>query len=147
MPAGKVYTVAFASGSLPANVDKLVAAAGGTIVVRLPEIGGLGVSSSNPSFASTMSASASVAAAGRSVKTSLPPSDSTASFGASSAAQLRAAAVNVRSHRHHGGRGGNAAGAGADPQAEPDDLGSEQWDKMRMNVSLTGSYAITQGRP
>src|SRR5206468_6926156 len=89
----------------------------------------------------------SVAAAGRSVKTSLPPSDSTASFGASSAAQLRAAAVNVRSHRHRGGRGGNTAGAGADPQPEPDDLGSEQWDKMRMNVSLTGSYAVDQGRP
>ena len=148
MPSGKVYTVAFAGSSLPANVDKLVAAAGGTIVVRLPEIGGLGVVSANPSFAATMSASASVAAAQRSVKTALPPSDSTASFGASSASKLLTAATTVRAHRHRGGRGGGGgAGAGADPQPEPDDLGSEQWDKMRMNVSLTGSYAITQGRP
>ena len=43
-----MYTVAFANGSLPANVDQLVAAAGGTIVVRLPEIGGIGVTSVEP---------------------------------------------------------------------------------------------------
>src|SRR5438105_2707905 len=55
-PAGTVYTVAFASSSLPANVDQLVAAAGGKILVRLPEIGGLGVVSSNPGFAAAMSA-------------------------------------------------------------------------------------------
>src|SRR3954469_19603072 len=59
-----VYTVAFDSASLPANVDKLIADAGGPIVLRLPEIGGLGVSSSNPAFAAKISASASVAAAG-----------------------------------------------------------------------------------
>jgi hypothetical protein len=140
-PAGKIYTVAFASNSLPANVDQLVAAAGGQIVVRLPEIGGIGVLSSNPNFAATMSASAAVAAAARSARTSVPPSEK-GSFGASSAAKAQTLAAFVRAHRHRSG-----GGAGADPQAEPDDLGSEQWDKMRMNVSSTGSYAINQGRP
>ena len=48
--------------------------------------------------------------------------------------------------RHRGRRGTTARGR-RDPQPEPDDLGSEQWDKMRMNVSLTGSYAINRGRP
>ena len=145
-PAGKMYTVAFASGSLPANVDQLVAAAGGKIVVRIPEIGGLGVTSSNPSFAATMSASASVAAAESSARTSVPPDDSTGAFGVSSTAQTHSAAAISRARRHRGGHGGGS-GAGADPQPEPDDLGSEQWDKMRMNVSLTGSYAVNRGRP
>jgi subtilisin family serine protease len=146
-PAGKVFTVAFASSALPANVDQLVAAAGGTIVVRLPEIGGLGVVSSNPSFAATMSASASVAAAESSARTSVPPDDSKGAFGVSSTAQSHSAAAVSRARRHHGGHGNGGSGAGADPQLEPDDLGSEQWDKMRMNVSLTGSYAVNQGRP
>jgi lantibiotic leader peptide-processing serine protease len=144
-PAGKVYTVAFASSSLPANVDQLVAAAGGKIVVRLPQIGGLGVVSSNPSFAATMSASASVAAAEASARTSVSPTEASGSFGSSSAAQSHSLVAFLRAHRHGGGASG--AGAGADPQAEPDDLGSEQWDKMRMNVSLDGSYAVNQGRP
>jgi subtilisin family serine protease len=144
---GKMYTVAFASGSLPANVDQLVAAAGGTIVVRLPQIGGLGVLSSNTSFAATMSASASVAAAETSARTSIPPSTEKGAFGAASTARARGQAFRSRSRRHGGGHGGGGSGAGADPQQEPDDLGSEQWDKMRMNVSLTGSYAVTRGRP
>src|SRR5258706_10930187 len=107
-PAGTVYTVAFASNSLPANVDQLVAAAGGQIVVRLPQIGGLGVVSANPSFAATMSASASVAAAGASARTSVPPEPA---FGASAAAQAHAIAAFARAHRHRGG----GSGAGADP--------------------------------
>ena len=125
---GATYTVAFNNGSLPANVDKLVADAGGTIVVRLPQIGGIGVVSSNPSFAAKMSASASVAAAQKSARTSLPPSSTSTVF-------------NKRARRGGGGS------PGTDPQPMPDNLGSEQWDKMRMNVSLTGSYAINQGRP
>jgi subtilisin family serine protease len=129
-PAGKNYTVAFASGSLPANVDQLVAAAGGTIVLRLPQIGGIGVVSANPSFAAQIDSVASVASAQQSSRTSIDPSREAGlgPFGAPFA-------------RHR------ASGAGADPQAEPDDLGSEQWDKMRMNVSSSGSYAVTQGSP
>ncbi len=140
-----MYTVAFANGSLPANVDQLVGAAGGTIVVRLPEIGGLGVVSSSATFAARMSASASVAAAEKSARTSIGPTEAGGTFG-SAVTATRTQATFSRFRRHHAG-GGNGAGAGADPQPEPDDLGSEQWDKMRMNVSLTGSYAIDRGRP
>ncbi|MGZ4290616.1 MAG: S8 family serine peptidase [Gaiellaceae bacterium] len=126
-PAGTVYTVAFNSSSLPANVDKLVADAGGTITVRLPQIGGLGVVSTSPTFASKMDGIASVAATQPSAKTSLKPID------------------DERQSRGH--QGGKASGAGIDPQPEPDHFGSQQWDKMRMNVSLAGSYAINRGRP
>ena len=144
MPAGKVYTVAFASNSLPANVDQLVAAAGGKIIVRLPQIGGIGVLSSNPGFAATMSASASVAAAEKAARTAVSPTEKGGAFGASSAAKGQSLVAFERTRRHRGGRG---SGVGADPQPEPDDLGSEQWDKMRLNVSLSGSYAVDQGRP
>lgn len=134
----KTYSVAFASGSLPSNVDQLVASAGGTVVVRIPEIGGIGVVSANPGFATAMSASATVSAAEASVQTKLPP------MLPASAARARARAFSSRS-RHHGG--GGPSGAGADPQREPDPLGNQQWDKMRMNVSLSGSYALNRGRP
>ena len=114
-----LYTVAFNTSSLPANVDQLVADAGGTIVVRVPEIGGIGVLSANSNFASQMDVLASVAASQPSSKSSVGP--------------VPAAA--------------GVAGAATDPQAEPDALGSQQWDKMRMNVSLSGSYALNRGRP
>jgi subtilisin family serine protease len=134
-----MYTVAFANGSLPANVDQLVAAAGGTIVVRIPEIGGIGVMSANPTFATRMSASASVASAGSSVESGFPkqPRES------SSMMNARQRAFSSHGRRHGGGQ----SGAGTDPQPEPDHLGAQQWDKMRMNVSLSGSYAINRGRP
>ena len=125
-----MYTVAFNSLSLPANVDQLVSDAGGTIVVRLPQIGGIGVISANPSFAAQMSTSASVASAQPASRTSIDPSS-----------EASAGAFGAPFARH------SASTAGTDPQAEPDDLGSEQWDKMRMDVSSAGSYAITQGRP
>jgi subtilisin family serine protease len=126
-----MYTVAFSSNALPGNVDKLVADAGGTIVVRLPQIGGIGVVSSSPSFAAKMSSSASVAASQKSARTALPPLASTKlSFSES-----------LRRHKSGGGS------VGTDPQPMPDPLGSEQWDKMRMNVSSVGSYAINRGRP
>jgi hypothetical protein len=81
-----------------------------------------------------MSTVASVAAAARSVKTSVEPVDQ----------ELEKVKTRQSGESHqHGGR---AAGVGADPQPEPDQLGSEQWDKMRMNVSSTGSYAVSRGR-
>jgi subtilisin family serine protease len=127
---GVLYTVAFTSNSLPANVDQLVANAGGTIVVRLPQIGGIGVVSSSAGFQAAMSSIASVADASRSAATSLQRNVDTN-------------VVAARGSRH-GGKGGNG-GVGVDPQPEPDPLGSQQWDKMRMNVSSTGSYAVSTG--
>ena len=99
-----MYTVAFANGSLPANVDQLVGAAGGTIVVRLPEIGGLGVVSSSATFAARMSASASVAAAEKSARTSIGPTEAGGTFG-SAVTATHTQATFSRFRRHHAGGG------------------------------------------
>src|SRR5579884_2836620 len=49
--SGTHYVVAFSQASgLPNNVDAMVSAAGGTIITRMPEIGGLEVASSNVNF-------------------------------------------------------------------------------------------------
>jgi subtilisin family serine protease len=115
--AGTLYTVVFNNSTLPANVDKLVADAGGTIVRRLPKLGGLGVVSTDGGFVARMDASPLVAATQASGKTSLAPITDAGSA--------------------------PVGGAGSDPQTEPDPLGNEQWDKMRMNVSSDGSYRST----
>src|SRR5205085_3043470 len=122
------YVVAFNQpNGLPANVDKLIADAGGTIVTRLPQIGGVGVVSDNTNFIANVKANNQVKAADTATGISLNPTwvhpDN----------EVRADSATDN--------GGNFSPAGADPQPMPDALGSQQWDKMRMNVSLTGSYA------
>jgi subtilisin family serine protease len=107
-------------------VDKLVADAGGTIVERLPEIGGIGVVSSNPDFAAAMGKGASVYSADESVQISVPVDPD----------------LGVESADNNGG---NSAPTGSDAQPMPDPLGSEQWDKKKMHASLTGSYAVQRG--
>src|SRR3954452_24550675 len=123
------FTVAFNNTSgLPANVDQTVNAAGGTITDRLAAIGGIGVESSNPNFAADIAQNNTVKAAGVSAETGLiAPSDPTA--------------------QDADNNGGTASPTGTDSEPEPDSLGAEQWDKKILNASLTGSYAINQGRP
>lgn len=119
----QTWVVAFnQSNGLPANVDTLVAAAGGTITSRLPEIGGIAVSSTNANFGAAIAGNASVKSADLAVASGL---------------------IDPNNAENNGG---TYSPPGPDPQPEPDPLGHEQWDKMRMNVSLTGSYAIQQGR-
>lgn len=122
------YTVAFNNPSgLPANVDKLVADAGGTIVERLPEIGGIGVESSNPDFAAAMAAYNSVKAADVSAIASVPePLDFTT--------------------QDADNNGGTYSPTGSDAQPMPDSLGYEQWDKKKLNATPAGTYAIQPGR-
>jgi len=68
------YVVAFNQpNGLPANVQKMVADAGGTIVERLPEIGGIGVESANPNFAAALSSNPSVKAVDLATEISLKP--------------------------------------------------------------------------
>lgn len=125
------WVVAFnQTGSLPSNVDQMVASAGGTITDRLPEIGGIGVSSTNPNFGVAISANAEVKAADTATQTLLidPVDDSTP--GTQSADN----------------NGGTYSPTGSDTQPMPDSLGYEQWDKKKMNATLTGSYAIQRGR-
>jgi lantibiotic leader peptide-processing serine protease len=126
----KMWVVAFKQQSgLPSNVDQLVASAGGTIVVRIPEIAGIAVNSANPDFGAAMGAKTSVQAADLATPTQLidPRESDVGTFSSDN-------------------NGGNYSPAGADPQVEPDPLGVQQWDKMRMNVSTTGSYALQRGR-
>lgn len=127
--AEKTWVIAFKGNGLPADVDKMVADAGGTIVARIPEIGAIGVSSANPNFGTAVKTKSGVLAAdvAGEVKLIMPPSDG---FGAASADN----------------NGGNFSPAGPDPQAMPDPLGNQQWDKMRMNATTLGSYAIQRGR-
>lgn len=120
-----VYSIAFTGASgLPANVDAMVAAAGGTITTRIPQIGGVGVTSTNPGFAAAMGSNSSVKAVAPAVKFSVPDPVATSETN----------------------NAGTASPPGPDPQPMPDPLGKEQWDKMRMNATLTGSYAKQQGR-
>ncbi len=125
-----LYTVAFTNPSgLPANVNDIVADAGGTIVDRIPEIGGIGVQSSNPNFVSAIQANSKVKAAGVAVATSIPENNS-----------------GVTADAGSDNNAGNYSPTGSDAQAMPDPLGYEQWDKKKMHASLDGSYAIQPGR-
>jgi subtilisin family serine protease len=124
------FTVAFNSpNSLPANVDKLVQAAGGTITERLPQIGGIGVESSNPNFAADIAQNSSVKAADVSAQDGLvdPPADQPSAQSADD-------------------NGGTYSPGGPDSQAMPDPLGYEQWNMKQVNATLDGSYAVQQGR-
>ena len=127
--AEKTWVIAFKGNGLPADVDKMVADAGGRIVTRIPEIGAIGVSSANPDFGTAVKRKSGVLAAdvAGEVKLITPPNDG----------------VGIASADNNGG---NFSPAGPDPQPMPDNLGNQQWDKMRMNVSTTGSYAIQRGR-
>ncbi|MDX6511979.1 MAG: hypothetical protein QOE36_1483 [Gaiellaceae bacterium] len=121
------YTVAFNQpNGLPGNVDRIVSAAGGTITVRLPEIGGVGVTSTNPSFATDVLANAQVKAADTSAIASVP--------------------VDPEAGSHSDSNGGTYSPTGSDTQPMPDPLGYEQWDKKKLNATLSGTYAIQQGR-
>jgi subtilisin family serine protease len=131
--ASRHYVVVFNQPSgLPNNVDKLVSDAGGTIVERVPEIGGIGVASDNPSFAANMAANAQVKAADLSTEISIGATWTRADEGATTDSSTN--------------NGGNFSPAGPDPQPMPDPLGFQQWDKMRINATLTGSYSKQLGR-
>lgn len=124
----QTWVVAFHNSSaLPGNVDDMVAKAGGQISLKIPEIGGIAVTSSDSNFGAAMRANKQVAAVDIATETKLidPADPSTQS------------ADN---------NGGNATPTGSDTQAMPDPLGFEQWDKKKLNATTTGTYAIQQGR-
>ena len=126
--AEKTWVVAFKGNGLPNDVDKMVTDAGGTIITRIPEIGGIAATSTNPNFGTAIKGSSSVLAADPALETKLidPSND-----------------VGITSADNNGG---NYAPTGSDAQAMPDPLGFEQWDKKKMNATVLGSYAIQQGR-
>jgi lantibiotic leader peptide-processing serine protease len=119
------FTVAFTQQSgLPANVEQMVAAAGGKITARVPEIGGIGVESDNANFAADIAKNSSVRAADLSATTGL----------------IDPVVEDA------GNNGGTSSPTGSDTQGMPDPLGYEQWDKKKLNATTSGSYAIQQGR-
>ena len=125
--AEKSWVVVFKQEKLPANVDQLVTAAGGTILSRVPEIGAVSASSANPDFGATMKMNTAVRAADLSGKMRLilPTED----MGLASADN----------------NGGTYSPPGSDGQPGTEPLWNQQWDKMRMNVS-TASHTLQPGR-
>lgn len=128
--AEKTWVIAFKGNRLPSDVDQMVTNAGGRVVARVPEIGAISAASSNPDFGAAMKGKQEVLAADVAGHMRLIiPSQDVGTFSADN-------------------NGGNFSPAGPDPQLMPDPLGNQQWDKMRMNVSIApgGSYHIQQGR-
>ncbi len=124
------YIVVFNNpNAIPAGADQAVAEAGGTITTRIEQIGSVGAASSNPNFIAEIEASPVVHSASVDVVMDLIPE------GESDVEPLDAE-----------NNGGTYGPPGPDPQPMPDSLGREQWDKMRMNATSTGSYAVQQGR-
>lgn len=128
------YVVVFNQPSgLPQAVERIVSGAGGSITARLDEVGAIAASSSDPDFATRMAREPQVKAVSEDVEVQLiPPTPG-----------VDVAAVDAQ----EAGSPGPAEPAGADPQPGPEPLYYEQWDKMRMNASATGSYAVQRGRP
>jgi hypothetical protein len=123
------YVVAFQQNDgLPSNVDTLVSQAGGSIVTKVPEIGGIAVSSTNPNFISAIKANKGVKAADIATATQL----------------IEPAGFQTESSDNNGG---NATPTGFDcATCMPDSLGYEQWDKKKLNATSTGTYPIQPGR-
>ena len=127
---GKRWVVVFNQhNDLPPNVDRIVSDAGGVISTRLPEIGAVGASSSAPDFAAKVAAHPQVKEVSEDIEVQMIP-DLSKLIAAEDLTDMQ----------------GPAEPTGPDPQAMPDNLGFYQWDKMRMNATVTGSYAVQRGR-
>jgi subtilisin family serine protease len=114
---------------LPRDAEGIIAKAGGVITVRMAEIGAVGATSSDPAFASKIAGNPQVNEVGEDIQFQMIP-DLNTLMGARDGADMP----------------GPVEPTGPDRQPMPDNLGYEQWDKMRMNATLTGSYAVQQGR-
>ena len=123
------YVVAFSSPkAVPASADRMVAQAGGVIVARSPQIGAALAESADPAFAQKLAAYDGVRAVGVDVMATVPSPDVEDPL--------------IESHVD----GGRESPPGPDPQPGTEPLYNQQWDKMRVNASATGSYAIQRGR-
>jgi len=127
------WAVIFNQSELPADVDALVGNAGGTVTERIPQVGAVRAESADPAFGSRMAATAGVRAVSPDVEVQLIPEDVTPP-------QQLPSSPPVDEPN------GPAEPAGPDPQPGFDNFYNQQWDKMRMNASATGSYAVQRGR-
>jgi lantibiotic leader peptide-processing serine protease len=114
--------------SLPSNVDKRVADAGGAIVAKLPELGAVAATSNNPNFAADMAKDSSVSDVAEDIELQMIPSPD----------EMHAQVVGESP----------VEAPGDDTQTGPDPFYNPfQWDKKRVRASNQGSYAVQQGRP
>jgi subtilisin family serine protease len=112
------FLVSFVNGGIPSNADAIVAAAGGTVVSRLSNVGVVVARSSSASFASSLRADARVDAVGLStaVSSQIAPKESSGS------------------HRPPA----RESHVGADP------LANRQWDMDQ--IQAPEAHAITKGK-
>ncbi len=119
---------------LPANVDSIIASAGGTITERMPQIGTVVATSSNPNFATVATRNSAIRAVSPDIEMQLIPEN------------VQTSLIPELAPPDENQPNGPAEPTGPDPQPMPDNLGNQQWDKMRMNATGTGSYAVQRGR-
>jgi subtilisin family serine protease len=118
---------------IPLDARESVAAAGGTVLVELPEIGALAATSTNPLFATEVAKNKKVAEVTEDVEMQFIPTPE----------QMRAQAVDPSAAGD-----GPVEPPGSDAQTGPDPFyNAFQWDKKRIRASNQGSYAVQQGRP
>ena len=135
-PAGtKRWVVIFHThSSLPSNVAKRVADAGGALAAELPEVGAVAAVSSDPDFAEKMAKDSSVSDVAEDIEVQFIPT---------------AEQMNLQ----EAGDPSASADSPVEPPGSDAQTGSEpfynafQWDKKRMRASNQGSYAVQQGRP
>lgn len=127
------WAVVFNQTTLPADVDALVTSAGGTVTERIPEIGAIRAQSADPAFGTRMAATTGVRAVSPDADFQLIPED-------------QASPLQPEPSPPVDEPNGPAEPAGPDPQPGFDNFYNQQWDKMRMNASATGSYAVQRGR-
>ena len=129
------YVVVFNDHSrLPADADAKVKAAGGVITERLPQVGAVAAVSANPGFDAAMEATQGVRAVSPNVQMPMIPEDIKLNL------DFVLPLPEEVEETHP------TEPTGPDPQPMPDSLGNRQWDKMRMNATLAGSYSKQQGR-
>lgn len=129
------YAVVFTKASgLPTDADRLVTTAGGTITQRLPHIGAIEAVSSDPNFAAKVSRHAAVKAVSQDITMQFIPEN------------VEMSLFPPLAPPDETQPNGPAEPAGPDPQPGFDNLYNQQWDKMRMNASASGSYAVQRGR-
>lgn len=134
--ATPTYVIVFNQpNGIPKKARAVIKAAGGTIISELPEIGALAATSSDPDFAANVASEPSVKAVSEDLPVQMIPPGEGADGGTTPAFAL----VNALET-------GPAEPPGTDPQPGTEPLYNQQWDKMRMNASASGSYAIQPGR-
>ena len=119
-------------GSIPANAQRSIADAGGSVLAMLPEVGALVAVSSRADFAAAMAADPKVAEVSENLELQMIPSPEKLSLAAADQATAGMGPVEP---------------PGDDSQTGPDPFYPFQWDKKRMRASNQGSYAVQQGRP